>query len=396
MLKMDRLCSHMIRLLHAPIHVYGPDGTLLTVYVDLGEQQDVFNCDPDLVTQLLERAAAAYPVLYLDSDETIYSIVTAGQGIFIMGPCCLGQDPAAASRQFVRRHKMDVKKPFRISACSLIDFCEWTLLLYEHLTDSTMDYSELLERNFCDDRFETAMNSKIHEVIYSMRESDAIHNPYAQEMREQESIRAGDLQSLQRSFEEAYVGKLGTLARDPLRNMKNMGIVLITLASRSAIVGGLLPEIAYSMSDAFIQRLEELHNPGEALALARQAEVEYCNSVNRLTLNRTRNTLISRCKTLVIQQLHSKVSVQELARQLEVSPNHLSHLFMKEESMKLTDYIIREKISSAKAQLAYTDDSYGAIAFSFGFSSQSHFGQAFKKWTGMTPKEYRTQYHKYE
>lgn len=56
--------------------------------------------------------------------------------------------------------------------------------------------------------------------------------------------------------------------------------------------------------------------------------------------------------------------------------------------MRLTDYIIREKISSAKAQLAYTNDSYGTIAFSFGFSSQSHFGQAFKKWTGMTPKEY--------
>lgn len=77
-----------------------------------------------------------------------------------------------------------MKKPFRISACGLMDFCEWTLLLYEHLTDNIMDYSELLERNFCDDRFEAAMNSKIHEVIYSMREADAVHNPYAQEMRE--------------------------------------------------------------------------------------------------------------------------------------------------------------------------------------------------------------------
>lgn len=62
MLTIDRLCSHMIRLLHAPIHVYGLDGTLLTVYVDLGEQQDVFSCDLNLLTQLLERATAAYPV----------------------------------------------------------------------------------------------------------------------------------------------------------------------------------------------------------------------------------------------------------------------------------------------------------------------------------------------
>ena len=153
MLTIDRLCFRMICLLYAPIRVCGFDGTLLTVYVDLGEQQDVFNCDPNLLTQLQERTTAAYPVFYLDSDETIYSIVTAGQGIFIIGPCCLGLDPAAVSRQFVQLHGMDKKKPFRISAY------------------------------------------------------------------------------------------------------------------------GLLPEIAYSMSDAFIQRLEELRNPGEALALARQAEV---------------------------------------------------------------------------------------------------------------------------
>lgn len=187
------------------------------------------------------------------------------------------------------------------------------------------------------------------------------------------------------------MGKVGVLSRDPVRNAKDLAIVLITLASRSAIAGGLLPEVAYSMSDAFIQRAQELSNVGEVTALSRQAEVEYCTAVRDLSSGGVHSVLVVRCKNLVIQQLHAKLSVKDLARQLDVTPDYLSHLFAREEGMKLTDYITREKISSAKKHLAYTNDAYEAIAFSLGFSSQSHFSKAFKKWTGMTPKQYREQ-----
>ena len=49
------------------------------------------------------------------------------------------------------------------------------------------------------------------------------------------------------------MGKVGTLAADPLRHEKNMAIVLVVLGCRSAIAGGLLPEVAFSMSDASTQ-----------------------------------------------------------------------------------------------------------------------------------------------
>lgn len=70
------------------------------------------------------------------------------------------------------------------------------------------------------------------------------HNPYDQEMREFGSIENGDLIQLEKSLQEDYDGTIGTLAKDPLRNLKNLGIVLVTLASRAAIRGGLSPEIS--------------------------------------------------------------------------------------------------------------------------------------------------------
>lgn len=82
-----------------------------------------------------------------------------------------------------------------------------------------------------------------------------------------------------KSISEDYIGKLGTLSKDALRNSKNLAIVLMTLASRAAIRGGLLPEIAFSMSDIFIQKIEEMTDPVVTVNLARQFQMEYIKAV---------------------------------------------------------------------------------------------------------------------
>lgn len=165
--------------------------------------------------------------------------------------------------------------------------------------------------------------------------------------------------------------------------------MLITLASRSAIRGGLLPEIAYSMSDAFIQRTEELTDLGQAQVLGKQAEIEYCKAVAELAGNASVSPLVTRCKSLIARDIHEKLSVKDLARQLDVSADHLSRQFARETGEKLTDYILQAKIRVARDRLIYTADSYEAIAMGLGFTSQSHFGQAFKRYTGMAPKRFR-------
>lgn len=392
MLTTERLCTHIIRLLHTPIRVYGADGSLTAVYVDHGEQQDVLSCDPDFLALLLRKGREEAPVLYLEAEEIVYGMLRDGETLYIIGPCCFGRDTVAAAEYLIQKHKMDQKEPYRVAAVKTYSFMELMLTLHEHLTDREMEVSELIRRSFCDHRFEQAIQEKVHRVFYDIQESGAVHNPYGQELREQESIRTGDLERLYRSFDEPYVGEIGTLARDPLRQAKNLAIVLITLASRSAIAGGVLPEVAFSMSDAFIQRVEEMKNVGEATALTRQAEVEFCTAVQNIPSGGVHNALVVQCKDLIVRQLHSRLSVKELAGQLQVTPSHLSHLFIREEGVKLTDYIAQEKIREAQNHLVYTEDSYEAIAFSLGFVSQSHFGQVFKRWSGMTPKQYRKTY----
>jgi YesN/AraC family two-component response regulator len=202
----------------------------------------------------------------------------------------------------------------------------------------------------------------------------------------------GDAKALQSALDEVYFGEAGKLASTSMRQAKNMAIVIITLASRSAIAGGLLPEISFTMADAYIQRAENASSEGEAYSIARQLEFEYCELVHDIRNKKNNNQLVAQCKTLIFQRLHYKISNQDLADELRVNPSYLSRLFTKEEGINLKDYIIREKINYSKKQLIYTDDSYKDIANTYAFASQSYYGKMFKKWVGMTPREYRIRY----
>ena len=60
--------------------------------------------------------------------------------------------------------------------------------------------------------------------------------------------------------------------------------------------------------------------------------------------------------------------------------------------MTLTDFILQEKVKLTKNLLAYSPYSYIEIATYPGFSSQSHLGKVFKKYTDMTLRQYRERY----
>ena len=78
------------------------------------------------------------------------------------------------------------------------------------------------------------------------------------------------MEIFRKSISENYTGKLGTLSKNELRNAKNLSIVLITLSSRAAIRGGLLPEVDFSMIDVFIQKIEEMTEPEATINMTRQ------------------------------------------------------------------------------------------------------------------------------
>lgn len=89
--------------------------------------------------------------------------------------------------------------------------------------------------------------------------------------------------------------------------------------------------------------------------------------------------------------LTQELSLDDLAVKAALSPFYFSRLFKKETGFSPHQYILATRISNAKFLLQSTDDSVKNICFTVGFSSESSFCTAFKKETGLTPSEFRSQ-----
>ena len=84
-----------------------------------------------------------------------------------------------------------------------------------------------------------------------------------------------------------------------------------------------------------------------------------------------------------------RITIQNLASAICVSPAHLSRIFKQETGVSVSEYIRQRKIDMAKNLLRFTDYDFADIAAMLSYSSQSHFIQHFRSQTGMTPKAYR-------
>ena len=272
------------------------------------------------------------------------------------------------------------------------------LLVYNLLHTSFLSRDDLVTANCMDSSMDDAIMEDFSSLVFDRREQEQPHNPYDQELREFSSIEHGDIGMLRRSLQEDYTGKIGTLAKDEVRHMRNRGIVVVTLASRAAIRGGLLPEVSFSMSDVFIQKLEEESDTAVLLNMMHQFEFKYAEMVADLNSQKAgrprkdQNPRVDQCKDYIFKHLHEKIRIQDIADELYLNANYLSEIFRQHEGLTITDFILREKVGLTKNLLSYSPYSYSEIAAYLGFSSQSHLGKTFKKHTGMTLKQYRDQY----
>ena len=84
-----------------------------------------------------------------------------------------------------------------------------------------------------------SLEKHYYDQIFYNQENQIVHNPYEQEMRMLTSIERGDPNATQKAIdeEEEISRYVGALSDDPLRHVKNIGIVNVSTASRAAIRG---------------------------------------------------------------------------------------------------------------------------------------------------------------
>ena len=205
-------------------------------------------------------------------------------------------------------------------------------------------------------------------------------------------VRRGDTAALSEWAKHAPPIRGDIIAFDQLRQMKNMFIVSVTLASRAAIRGGMDADDALMLSDRYIQRCELMNTAEEITNLQFHMISDYTARVERLNIGSDPSQLIAAVSNYIQHHISESVTTEAIAQSLYISRTHLSARFHKETGMTLSDFILKEKTEEAKSLLRYTYKSLAAISAYLGFSSQSHFSRTFRKYAGVTPGEYRAKH----
>ena len=87
--------------------------------------------------------------------------------------------------------------------------------------------------------------------------------------------------------------------------------------------------------------------------------------------------------------INDNISIADAAQQVAMSRYHFSRRFRAETGITPQEYLLEARLTYAKKQLAETNDSIEQIALDCAFCSSSNFIRSFKKYTGMTPYQFR-------
>lgn len=226
-------------------------------------------------------------------------------------------------------------------------------------------------------------------------EEEKFHRSLNDEQTFFNAVSSGDIDFVrQNCIDQKFAEKegVGTLSRDPVTNLKYHFVITTAFVTRLCITSGMETEQAFRLSDFYILKLDNLHTVQAVIDLHDQMVLDFTGKMRFNVRNSGASKPVSACLDYIYSHIKERITIEDLAAHTGLSASYLSRLFKKETGVSVSDYVREKKIEKAQHLLKFCDYSLIEIANYLSFSSQSHFIQMFKEFTGMTPKKYRDLY----
>ena len=229
------------------------------------------------------------------------------------------------------------------------------------------------------------------------REREACsHREPGEEFLFYRSVAAGLIDAVQDNCSRGAFENLegaGRLSENPVTNLRYHFVVTAAMLTRFCMEGGMPMEEAFSLSDEYIRRMDCCNNMAEIVYIHDQMALDYVCRMRRLKKNIASSKQVAEAIDYIYVHIMDRITVNDLARAVCVSPTHPSRIFKQETGISVSEYIRQRKIDMSKNLLRFSSYDFADIAAMLSYSSQSHFIQHFRSQVGMTPKAYRDHYY---
>lgn len=147
----------------------------------------------------------------------------------------------------------------------------------------------------------------------------------------------------------------------------------------------------YPLFQKFLQICKQKDTQTEEIFL--QASYIFHEILSRISsqlysLPQVHHPVAIKIKDYIDQNIYSKFTLKELGKIACLSPSQLNRIFKKEYGATPYEYILTQKIETAKTLLKNTNISVKETAYRLNFSDEHYFSNIFKKKCGKPPREY--------
>lgn len=225
--------------------------------------------------------------------------------------------------------------------------------------------------------------------IYSSQRNDRIRT-WKTEMMLMKNIEEGNIDfksSLDKAKQISYGIQLDST--DAISQMKYSVLTFIAISVRAAIRGGLTPELAYSLGDAYIDRLDKCDSLGSFTDVANEMFSRFVTEVHNIKQNNNYSETIRNCIDYINLRVEENINLNDLAEYTGYAVYYLSKKFKKETNLSIKQYINNKKIERAKLYLETSDLLIKEISDKLCFESETYFSTVFDKIVGISPIQYR-------
>ncbi len=178
---------------------------------------------------------------------------------------------------------------------------------------------------------------------------------------------------------------------DNFRSLKNKCLIICAVAGVFAVKGNASYKRVFGLIEDFSSSLNNMKSAQE-IVLKMAHTIETLAYLVSISSSNNFSLHIKRVMQYLKNHYKEKITLNKLAEYVGLNSVYLSSLIKKETNLSLLDNINLIRVEESKNLLIFTNKSIQEISYNLGYSYQNHFNNVFKKFTGMTPLEFRQNY----
>lgn len=391
--------------IHLPIQVIDENGQFLEAFGDTGNYCNLFqkhlpkndNCNQVHINA--SKRAIDFGETYIftchaNLNHIVFPLIykNAFLGSILLGPFLLDAPDSIMISDLSKRYHLNIEDtlglfeevgsipvvaPAKVNHISHLLFFLFHNLIGEGKELLKLNSQKLLQQ------------SQINESIQRYKDLSISNNsyPYEKEKELLTKVKTGNIKEAKAILND-LLGYVLFSEGNSLDTIKARAIELCSLLSRTAMEGGAPSDNILKINNALLKNLQQIDTLDE-LCLKLQEIVEtFSQSVFNYDYSKN-NELIKKSMFYISQNFNQPITLHDVAKEVNLHPTYFSTLFKQSTGFSFKEYLNMIRIEESKRLLANTNFSIIDIAIASGFDDQSYFSKVFKKYTGMTPKQYR-------